>query len=274
MLEIAQNIEQTAVRFNPVVLTGTGLLCLVVGLFVWLGGLGFKKLLVAVIGAIAGAVCGFFLFDRNIKYAGLMAAAGVVIAIIFEKIFITILTAALAAALGIAVLAAPYFPNTGEVGCHTVYNTYETENQNEPFSIGLTMEIIKAYIADLGSGTKRACSQMPTYNWVIIATLTAIFIAAGLLFRRLTSALCCAALGTILVFTAMILLLLYKGSVPITYICERKPFFVGVFSAMTTFGTIEQMILCRYAEKKSAVKKQNKDSNQPQEKVSQGWRTT
>ena len=43
MFEILQNFEQTVTRFDPIVLTGPGVATVIIGLFVWLGGLGFKK---------------------------------------------------------------------------------------------------------------------------------------------------------------------------------------------------------------------------------------
>ena len=52
MLEIAQNFEQVAAEFRPVVLIGPGLAAVWVGLFVWLGGLGVRRVLLAVVGAI------------------------------------------------------------------------------------------------------------------------------------------------------------------------------------------------------------------------------
>ena len=90
MLEIAQHLEQIAVWFKPVVLIGPGLAAVLLGLFVWLGGLGFRRTLVAIVGAVSGGVCGFFIAGRNIPPAMISACIAVVIAIIFERIFITV----------------------------------------------------------------------------------------------------------------------------------------------------------------------------------------
>jgi len=64
MLEILQDFESAVggdVGLSPLVLIGPGLVCVIVGLFIWLGGLGFRKLLVAVVGVIIGSMCGFFI---------------------------------------------------------------------------------------------------------------------------------------------------------------------------------------------------------------------
>ncbi len=104
MLEILQNFERAA-QNCPVVVILPGLAAAVVGLFVWLGGLSFKRPLAGLIGATAGGIAGFFLVGRNV--ASIAAAAGMagLIAIIFDRVFIMILAAALVAASGFAVLA-------------------------------------------------------------------------------------------------------------------------------------------------------------------------
>ncbi len=238
MLEIARNLEQIAARFNAIVLVGTGLAAVLAGLFVWLGGLGFRKVLAAIVGAVSGGICGFFIIGRNIIPVMALASLAAVIAVIFERIFITILTAAIAAVFCFAVLVYPYIENT----------------------------------PDFNTQIKRASLQMPTYNWAIIAVLAAIFIAGGFFLWRLTSALCCAALGTLLIFTGMILLLLYKGAAPVSGIYGRSSLYAAVFITMTAFGTIEQLLLCQRPHKQPIRKKEPNKSKEEQEQAN--WRTT
>ena len=175
MLEIAKNFEQMATGFSPIVLIAPGLVCVVVGLFIWLGGLGFRRPLAAVVGAVSGGICGFFITDRNIMLAVLLAAAAAVIAIVLERILVT-----------------------------------------------------------------------------------------GSLFWHLASALCCAALGTVLIFAGMILLLLYKGAMPVGYISGRQSFYIAVFIAMIAFGTTEQLLLCQRARRRLIRRKDaNKGKEEP-----------
>jgi hypothetical protein len=265
MLEIARQLEQTAVWFNPVVLIGPGLAVVLLGLFVWLGGLGFRRALVAIVGAVSGGICGFFISGRNIATATVSAGLAAVIAIIFEKMFIAVLTGVLVAVLGFAVLAGPYIENAGEA---TSIEWDEMRN----LSTQQTVETAKAYIADFVAETKRIFSQMPVYNWAIIAALAVFFIAVGFSRQRLTSAFCCAALGTMLIFAGMILLLLYKGAAPISRICQNQLYYLGVFAAMTAFGTTEQLLFCqRIKERLTRKKGKSKDGKEP-EKISAFWR--
>jgi len=273
MFEIARHFEQIAVRFSPIFLIGPGLICVLVGLFVWLGGLGFRRFLAAVVGAISGCFCGIFIIGQNIISSAALAAMACFIAVMFEKIFITVLAAAIAAVLGFVILARPYVENpSATISAQMVPMQSKTQQKLEPFSIHQTTETVKAYIADFKTEIKQLCSQMPAYNWVIIIALAAVFIASGFFLPRLTSVLCCAAVGAMLVFAGMILLLLYKGAAPISGIWRRSLFYAAVFIAMTAFGAIEQLLLCQRVKEKSIRKKQPKDKDADKEQHPD-WRT-
>jgi hypothetical protein len=269
MFEIARQLEQTGVRFNPAVLIWPGLACVLLGLFVWLGGLGFRRALVAIVGAVSGGICGFFISGRNIVPATVSAGLAAVIAIMLERIFIAILAGVLAAILGFAVLAGPYI---GSGDSLERYPEYETKNITIFLSTQQSVETAKGYIADFAAEIKRILLQMPVYNWAIIAALAVIFPAAGFFQRRLTSAFCCAALGAILIFAGMILLLLYKGAAPISRICQNQSYYLGVFAAMTAFGTTEQLLFCQRIKERLTRKKGKSKDGKEQEKISESWR--
>lgn len=271
MIEIFQNFEQTAVRFSPSVLMGPGLAAVLVGLFVWLGGLGFRKLLIAVAGAVSGGICGFFIVGRNIMPAMVLASLAAVIAIIFERVFITILSAALAAVFGFAFLARPYVGISEEA---IPTNQSRISAQSPALSIGESVQLMKTYTVDVSNKIKRACSQMPVHNWVIILVLAVVFIVAGFYLERLASALCYSTLGTMLIFTGMILLLLYKGSEPISGICSRPLFYGGIFVAMAAFGTIEQLLVCQPAKRHGTRKKEASKQAEKGEGSKRGWRSS
>lgn len=268
MLEIIQNFEQVTTRFAPLVLIAPGLAAIIVGLFIWLGGLGFRRLLVALMGSISGGICGFFLSSRNIISVTITAGLAAIIAIIFERLFITILLAALVAAFGFAILLGPYIPAADTA------NSSKIATQGSTVTISQSVEIVKAYAIDFTGRIKQACLQMPVYNWAIIAALAVIVTVAGFWLRRLASALCCAALGTLLIFVGMILLLLYKGSAPITKIADRTSFYAAIFIAMTAFGTLEQLLLCRREKRKARGEKRANGDKQGTEQTTQSWRTT
>jgi hypothetical protein len=236
MLEIAGSFERTAAGLSPPLLIALGLACVTAGLFVWLGGLGFRKLLVALVGAIGGGICGFLITGQKVIPVVVSAGIGAFVAVILKEIFITIFTAALAAACGFAVLA-------------------------------------DLHKANLSAGLRQACSQMPLYTWAIIAALAVGFILAGVYFWRFTSALCCATFGALLVFAGMILLLLHKGAAPASSICSRPSFYSAVFIAMTAFGTFEQLLLCRPPRRQPKAKKETGKDKGTSEEKPPSWRS-
>jgi hypothetical protein len=274
MLEILQDFESAfggRVRLSPVVLVGPGLFCVIAGLFIWLGGLGFRKILVAVVGAITGGTCGFFAIGQNIISAAFTAALAAALAMLFERIFITILTAALAAVFAFAVLAGPYIENPQQA---TAISLGGISAQDSAFGIRESAEKMKACIMNAGQKVKHACLQMPVYSWAMIMVLILICIVAGFSLWQLASALCCSALGTVLIFAGMILLLLNKGSMPVNIISSRPSFYVAIFAAMMAFGTTEQLLLCKQPKTSPAVKSQTGGNKQkPKQTTERWWRT-
>jgi len=270
MLEILLNFEQIAKLFDPKFLIGLGLAAVLAGLFLWIGGLGFRKILAAILGMVSGGICGLFIIGHNI-IAVALAAITAVIAVIFEKVFILILAAALAAVSGLVILAGPHIENSGVA---ISLNQDKVSEQSSTISFGESLKTVKMYAVDCVGKIKQASLNMPVHNWPIIVVLAVIPILAGLYIDRLAPAFCCAALGTILLFAGMILLLLYKGSTPITRIHKGSSFYLVVFTAMIVFGTFEQLLLCKSQKRKPTRKNQaNKDQQEP-DKTAKTWRTT
>lgn len=105
MLELLQNFEQAAATLDPKIMVAAGLISVLSGLFVWLGGLGFRKVLVTVAGVTVGAVCAFFVIGCNILLAIIIGIVTGSVAMILEKILIAgSVFWRLVSALGCAVL--------------------------------------------------------------------------------------------------------------------------------------------------------------------------
>jgi hypothetical protein len=229
MLEITRKLERIGAGSDPKILIAVAIAAVLVGLFLWLGGLGLRRVLVVVIGAIGGSICGFFFVRGNPIHIAIIALIGSVLASIFEKESITILAVALAAMAAFVVLC----------------------------------DIYKINLAD---GLKEAGSALPTHAWIIIAVPAVAMIIGGFYAWRLISALCCSFTGTLLVFSGMVLLLFKKGSAPIEGISERPAFYAVVFGGMIAFGTLVQILFYKpppktkiAAAKKAAPKEEAKE---------------
>ncbi|MHC4113794.1 MAG: hypothetical protein ACYSSL_00495 [Planctomycetota bacterium] len=218
MFDFLQNFEQSARQYDPIILLVPGIAVVLLGLFVWLGGLNFRKVLVAFVGASVGGVVGFLVSGRNLLAAIASAAVGALVAFVIERIFITLLSAILAAAVTITLLV----------------------NPNVKRAVNL----------------KQLLMQLQPHYWLLAAAAAIILIIAGFFLWRLTSAWFYAILGTLLIFAGMILLLLYKGAMPISHITDNQPFYAAVFVAMTAFGTIVQLLFCDSGAKKVIIKKE------------------
>ena len=270
MPEIVPNIEQAAKWFSPVILAAPGVAALLLGLIIWLGGLGFKKVLTAIIGAVAGAAIGFFVIECDVISSLVLAVLVAVIAAVIDRVFIVILAAVLAAAIGFVILAKPYFEVPAVV--------MPSQKQAQPLTVEQTLDVVKIYVSDCVDEVKQVGSQMPVYDKAILAGVGVIFLAGGFVFWNSVSALCCAALGTILVFAGMILLLLYKGAEPITNIGSDKSFYTSIFMAMVLVGTALQLLLFQQGIRKpteggESGQAEGKDAGGEQQKGTKtGWR--
>ncbi|MGD8785823.1 MAG: hypothetical protein PVJ60_00240 [Phycisphaerales bacterium] len=274
MFEILQEFESAVsgdVRLSPVVLIGPGLICVIFGLFLWLGGLGFRKLLVPVAAAVTGSICAFFITENNLMLVLLSAAVAVVIAIIFERFFIAIMAGILTVVFTFVFLAGSYVESGQEPA---PISSNRTSAQDSATDIRQSAENMKIYVVHAIQKIKRAYLQISLYKGLIIIALALVFMIAGFLFRRLASALCFSTLGTVLIFAGLILLLLYKGAVPVRIIYSRQSYYAIVFLTMIAFGTFEQLLLCRRPKTSSIGKKQEaKDEQQPVQ-TRKDWRTS
>lgn len=271
MIEIFHVFERTSGRINPIILIAPGIVAVIAGLIVWLGGLGFRKVLSAILGAVIGWVVGFFVIGKSMIAASIMAVAAAITATVLNRMIIIILAVSLAVTLGfvVASLGGPYLGVTEQAGPAF---TNPVSSEGPTLNVTDSIKAIKAYIIGAGDQVQQACIQMSWVGWAIIGVTIIIAIVALVYLWNLTSALCSAVLGTLLIFAGMVLLLLYKGAIPVTVIDQKAPFFAAVFGAMIAFGTVEQLVLCPWFEGRRKKRKEAQDAKAPRHK--NRWRTS
>ena len=279
MIEIFQNFDQVAARFNSSVLIGSGVVILILGLLIWLGGLGLRKILISLAGLGGGIVVGLFVVGRNLFSASLSGALAALVALIFEKVFVVLLAAALAAAVAFTVLAEPYFEKAENFTAQS-----EMSEQTTVAGLDETLQELKTFGLDAGEKIKQAGTKIPVKIWAIIAAPAVIFLICGVILWRFTSAMFFSVLGTMVIFLGMILLLLYKGTEPVSYIRGKPLIYAAVFLAMAAFGTIFQLLICKGSKKEKVTeikpgekngkgKEKSKGKEEPEEIVEQDWRS-
>lgn len=266
MIEVFKSFEQVAGRFNPLVLIAPGLVIVALGLFVWLGGLGFRRVLFAVLGAAAGAVAASLAVNDNGAIAGATAVVAAVLAALFQRAFTALLLGLLSLALSFVILAHPYLR---EYRLPLVRG--ENLGRDSKLTVRDSLSVVHAYGLDVKDGIRQAAGRLTPLQWAIVAAATAGMLTLGALFQSLGAALSCATLGTTMIFAGLLLLVIFKGSAPVERLADRPAFYGLVFAGMTVFGTLEQLTLCRRAEQHKPKGKSRK-SKPGKEESKRSWR--
>jgi hypothetical protein len=266
MVEVLKTFEQVAGRFHPLVLAVPGLVMVALGLFVWLGGLGFRRALFALLGAAAGGIAALLAVTESGVIAGVSALGAAFLAALFQRAFTALLLGLLSLVVSFIYLAHPHlqeYRGTLVAG--------QNLNKAQQLTVQESLTVTRAFSLDLMDGVRHAAGGLTVSQWAILAAATAGMLTLGALFRSLGGALSCATLGTAMIFTGLVLLLVYKGSAPVERIAGRPAFYGLVMAGMATFGTLEQLTLCRRAQQKKPKAKSGK-SRSAKEESKRSWR--
>jgi len=266
MVEVLKTFEQVAGRFNPLVLVVPGLVLVALGLFVWLGGLGFRRVLFALVGAAVGGTVVLVAVTTNGVITGASALVAAILAASFQRAFTALLLGLLSLAVTFIILAYPYLQEY-----RGVLIAGQNLAQSERLTVHDSLSVTHAFGLDLLDGVRYAAGSLAPARWAIIVAAAAGMLTLGALFQSLGGALSCASLGTSMIFGGLILLLVYKGSVPIERLAGRPAFYGLVMAGMATFGTLEQLTFCRRAEQQKSRAKSGK-SKSAKEESKRSWR--
>jgi hypothetical protein len=256
MLEFLRYFEKIAPRLEPAVLVLPGLLFILVGLFVWLAGLRYAKLIAGFIGILAGGICGLYLIGRKLMPDILLAIMSGFTSMILYK-FVFILLTALIAFTGVTFLLADV-----HIEKDSELILYMNSDGNAAISISEALIILSRTIDYLMERMAALYAQFSLLHWAAVVGGGLIAAVLAVYFSGAAGAFCCATLGTSLSFAGMILLLLYKGAEPVSRISRRSLFFAAVFAVMIGLGTAVQLILRmpRRRKKTSGQKDGTQDS--------------
>jgi hypothetical protein len=264
MVHFLQDFEQASGQLSPLMLVGPGAVGVVLGLFVWLGGSAWRKLTLAISGFLVGAVFALAIVELAPAPAilvGLLAGGAAALA---ERGAVAILAAALVVVIVFCILARPFMEEPRPV---------KVVEKSKTVDWAQSVELMKAHASLFDEGVRRIWSQMPVHYWAILAGGAAAGALCAASFRRTAMALCFGTLGTILVFAGMILLLLQRGSTPISGIFHKSPFYAAVFGGMAAFGTCVQLIFSRQKKGASGKGKGSGENNDASSSAKKSWRT-
>ncbi len=194
------------------------------GLFVWLGGLGFKKAMFVAAGVFFGVLCTLFSSGTNWYLAAAVIGICALLALKLQDTFWILVASAIAAVVGYSMLVRPYFRPSNNV---------------------------LAVIRQITIG-------VPYYNWPILLAITALpFTAVS---WSGASALFSSAAGTTLIMAGTIMALLNFGYPAIGYMNTRQDIYFAIIALATILGTFAQLWLLpkiskRFVATKAKVKK-------------------
>ncbi len=242
MSETLQGFEQLSLEFAPPVLIAGGIATVLVGLFVWLGGLGWRKIIVGLAGAAVGALCGCIFVEGRPPAVGLMAVLAGGFAVFFARFSLIVLGGVLAAAVVLFISVVPHLADGG------VWEWPQSDGRQSDgrvfFSAADTISAMKQHGAYASEKMIASVSSANYLVWLGSAAAAMAVLFCGVFMQQIVAAAACSALGTILIVTGMIELLLYKGSRPLTTICNNAGFYELAIMVMVVFGTMVQLTLC------------------------------
>jgi hypothetical protein len=260
VVEIIKSFEQVAGRLSPAVVVVPGIVLTAVGLVIWLGGIGFRRVSLALAGMILGSVFVLATGIHSPAVVALSILAAAFVAIIIPRFFSAVLLAKLVAGILFIVLAWSLL----------AAGKPRTVSGQQALSTRESLDLVRAYGTDLTDNIKRAGKELPLAKWLIVAAVGLVVFASGLLFRHAAGALACSTLGTVLIWSGLAILLMYKGSMPVRRI-EHDALAYGLAAVgMVAFGALEQYVLCRRGDRKRKAK-QLKDEQADRESK-HNWR--
>ena len=256
MLELLRYYEQAAGQFEVGLLVLPGVFAVLAGLVIWLAGLRVRKVVSALIITIIAVSCTPLLFKYSLVPAICLAVVAIFAGLFFEKVILSVI----AGAIGVVIcLTAFAVPQINKSDYSAAYPKIDPTIQASITSSAEAISVLKQHLCYAGDVITNAHLDFNSYYWIAAIATGIIIMVAGFIFPRLIIGLCCACVGAALVFTGMILLLLYKNAEPMSCIWQKGSYFTAVFAAMTAFGASVQLLFCRQKSAKTN-KKEKKDT--------------
>jgi hypothetical protein len=224
MTNLLWTFQHRITQLEPSLLLTLAGITIAAGLFIWLGGLGLKKIMFVIVGVFFGALGTLFFSGANWFLAAALIGIFALLALKLQDTFFVLIASVLAAIIGYSLLVRPYFRPSSN---------------------------ILSVIRQLTIG-------VPFYNWPILLAMTALPFAA--VSRPGASAVFSSAAGTTLILAGTTMALLNYDYPALGYITSRPNIYVAIIAAATILGTIAQLRLLpkiskRFVAIKAKVKK-------------------
>ena len=259
-MDVIESVEQTFRQAAPILLAGPGILLVLSGLFLWPGGLRFLKPLAVFFASAAGLVCAWVLTDRSLTAMLLLGLLPALAALVLDKPVVVLLGAALAAGV---VAGLPLATDASFRGA--VAERVPAMPAAEQMSILETPEYAERLTAWAGQWIGAFWAETPMVRKAASAGAAAVVLLLGAVAWRWVCALTCATLGTAMILSGTLLLLLSKGPQTMPYIQDKLSYAGLIAGVMLATGTLLNRWLCPAAVK-AVPKKTERHSDKGDEK--------
>jgi hypothetical protein len=267
MLEILKNFEQIAGRLNSAMLVLPGVLLVGLGLVTWLGGLGFRRPVLGLVGVFLGGGIVLAITPAHAPLAVLAAFLTGLIGLLFQRLFAAVLLGMLTFAVAFTIAAWPGL----QAGHGSSLATTDVGRSEGKLTIAESRDVIRTTLLDMADRIRSAARTLRPLHWAIATAAGAGLVALGVLFHRFGAAVACAVLGTAMIVAGLVVLIMQKGSTPVARMESRAAFYGLVFAGMAAFGTLEQLVLCGRVEQKQQARRKSKKASRKKDSK-EGWR--
>jgi hypothetical protein len=223
MIEFLWKFEHRVTGLDSSLLLAMAIVTIAAGLFALLGGLGFKRILFAVIGACFGVAFSILVSGPNLMLTLAIAGICILLALKLQNGFLALIASIFGALYGFSVLISPYFFRHGEL-----------------------FAIVRQFFIGV-----------PYYNWPILLAVTALPFAASSSYWKQTSAILCSASGASILLAGAIMLMIHSGFGAMAHISIKRELYLGIFAAITVAGTLLQLFLLPKISSRLAIAKES-----------------
>jgi hypothetical protein len=250
--EYLWSFEYRAAKVPPAILMAAAIVMLVLGLFVWFGGFGYKKILYIIMGAFCGAACTISIASANYLLALALVGGGAMLSFKLQETFLSFVIAVIVAIYGYSVLISPYFKATREV-----------------------VDVLR-----------QIAIGVPYYNWPILLGVVLMPFAITASWFAGASAGYSSLTASIMFMASAIMILKRFGYGAAAMISSNVEIVMGILAVITGIGMVVQLLIMprisdRFAAAKEAAKTKAKkpkkikkeDSESGADRIT-AWRTS
>ena len=204
---------------QPSLLLALAVVTITAGLFIWLGGLSFKKIMYIVSGIFFGAFCSLLSSGTNLFLAASIIGICAILALKLQDAFFMLVASAAAAVIGYSILIQPYFRPSSN---------------------------ILAVIRQIAIG-------VPFYNWPILLAITALPFA--IISWQGASALLSSVAGAVIMLAGITMVLLNAGFAATGRMTTQPEQYYLMIALAVIFGTFIQLgVLPKISTRFTAVR--------------------